>query len=74
MNKPLNPFFQSIQLSDVVGMTSTGCAISNKPQSHSKAPNDCGQPCQNGYDAQIETPSQMTERKQKKRVFGLPTV
>lgn len=53
--------------------TNTGCGTSKALQSHSKYPNDCGQRSQNGNDAQMETHSQMTERKPKKRARGLPT-
>src|SRR6266542_4603680 len=52
----------------------TGCGTSNALQSHSKYPNECGQPSQNGNDAQMETHNQITDRKPKRRARGLPTV
>ena len=55
-------------------MTNTGCGMSNALQSHSKYPNDCGQPSQNGKEAHMDTPNQMTDRKPKNRALGLPTV
>ncbi len=64
----------SVSKNTTANATNTGCGASNALQSHSIQPNVWGQPSQNGNEAQMETANQMSERKPKNRVRGLPTV
>ena len=65
---------RSVSKKAAASTMNTGCGTSNALQSHSKYPNDCGQPSQNGNDAQMETNSQTTDKKPNKRALGRPTV